>query len=80
MLPGLDQLEQRLLSLPEDSRRQLAERLWDSVATPEEVAAEFTPEQVTEFHRRMEEYESGVALTYSHESVMQEIDNLLRTR
>lgn len=76
----LEEIEQQLLTLPEESRRRLAERLWDSVATPEEVETEFTPEQLAEFERRMKEVEDGTAVTYSHETVMREVRELLRTR
>jgi putative addiction module component (TIGR02574 family) len=74
----LDQLEEKLLSLPESSRDRLAMSLLDSLPAPDGILDEDSPELEAELARRCAGIEDGTAVMVPFETVMQELRELLQ--
>jgi putative addiction module component (TIGR02574 family) len=73
----LEDLEEKLLSLPEDNRIRLVSTLLESLPTPSGVMEEGTPEFEAELDRRCEEIDNGTATLIPYDVVMREIRDLL---
>jgi putative addiction module component (TIGR02574 family) len=73
----LDQLEEKLLALPAESRERLAISLYESVDIPGRAQHEFSPDQLHEFDRRYEELASGATPGIPLDAVMRQLDQLL---
>jgi len=74
----LDQLEEKLLSLPESSRDRLAMSLLDSLPAPDGLLKEDSPQLEAEIALRCEEIENGTAVMVPFGTVMQELRELLQ--
>jgi putative addiction module component (TIGR02574 family) len=74
----LDQLEEKLLSLPESNRIRLATTLLESLPIPDGILEEGTPEFEAELTRRCEEIDKGTVELIPHETVMRELQELLQ--
>jgi putative addiction module component (TIGR02574 family) len=68
MISNLDTLTAQALSLPADERFELAQRIWLSV----EREMGGNDALFTEFARRDEEIDAGIAQTVSHDEVMRD--------
>ena len=73
----LEDLEEKLLSLPEDNRIRLVSTLLESLPTPGGVMEEGTPEFEAELDRRCAEIDNGTATLVPYETVMQQIRDML---
>jgi hypothetical protein len=74
---ALDQLEEKLLSLPESSRDRLAMSLLDSLPAADGILEEDSPELEAEIARRCAEIEDGAAVMVPFETVTQELREML---
>jgi hypothetical protein len=74
----LDQLEEKLLSLPESNRVRLATTLLHSLPIPEGILEEGTPEFEAELARRHKEIEDGTVEFIPYEVVMRELGEMLQ--
>ena len=76
MAATLDTVFAEALSLTDDARLQLVERLIPTIQSEPSLEAE----QVQEVHRRMEEVHSGRVKTIPGEQVFREIEQSLASR
>jgi putative addiction module component (TIGR02574 family) len=65
----LEQIQSEAMKLTPQERADLADRLWISVASHEEVSAAWD----AEIERRIRQIESGEVETFPHEVVMAEL-------